>query len=250
MNPLAWIDDNTPFPHPSKALPEGLLAVGGDLSIERLSDAYSQGIFPWFNEGDPILWWSPDPRMVLACDDFRVSHSLDKKLRQIARGDHDAQASIQIRLNTAFVRVIRACAEPRGSLAGTWISPQIQAAYHAWHRAGHVHSIETWINGELAGGLYGVGLGRFFFGESMFARVSDASKLALAYLVRFLQRQGIRHIDCQQQTSHLASLGARPMDREDFLLLLAEARTHATPQWPKGRLMADGQLAPLPALTP
>lgn len=250
MTPLAWIDDHTPFPHPSKALPEGLLAVGGDLSIERLTEAYSQGIFPWFNEGDPILWWSPDPRMVLSCGDFRVSRSLGKRLRQAARGDDDPQARVQIRINTAFVRVIRACADPRGNLAGTWISPQIQAAYHAWHRAGRVHSIETWIDGELAGGLYGVCLGRFFFGESMFARASDASKLALAYLVRFLERQGIRHIDCQQQTPHLASLGARPIGRDDFLALLADALRHPAPQWPKGRLTADGRLAPLPAMTP
>jgi len=250
VNTLAWIDDQTPFPHPSTALPEGLLAVGGDLSIERLTEAYSHGIFPWFNEGDPILWWSPDPRMVLACSEFRTARSLDKKLRQIARRDHDAHARVQIRINTAFVRVIRACAEPRGSVAGTWISPQIQAAYHAWHKAGHVHSIETWMDGELTGGLYGVCLGRFFFGESMFARASDASKLALAYLVRFLQREGIHHIDCQQQTSHLASLGARPMKREDFLALLADALRHPAPRWSKGRLLSDGQLAPLPALTP
>lgn len=250
MNPLAWIDEHTPFPHPSKALPEGLLAVGGDLSVPRLTDAYSHGIFPWFNEGDPILWWSPDPRMVLACNAFRTSASLGKKLRQMRRTDNAPAAHLQIRLNTAFAEVIQACAEPRTTQAGTWISPQIQAAYQAWHKAGHVHSIETWQNGKLVGGLYGVSLGRFFFGESMFARASDASKLALAYLVRFLQRQGIEHIDCQQQTEHLASLGARPISREAFLVLLAAAQAHPTPHWPPGRLMADGQLAPLPTITP
>jgi len=250
VTPLTWIDENTPFPHPSKALPEGLLAVGGDLSIQRLTQAYSQGIFPWFNEGDPILWWSTAPRMVLACREFHVSHSLAKKLRQIERNDHDPLAPIQIRINTAFMRVIQACAEPRDLQGGTWISEQIQQAYYAWHKAGHVHSIETWINGELAGGLYGVSLGRFFFGESMFARASDASKLALAYLVRFLLRQGIEHIDCQQQTRHLARMGAQPMERDDFLTLLEHACKHPTPHWPRGRLMGDGQLATLPTLSP
>lgn len=244
MNLLAWIDEDTPLPHPSNALPEGLLAVGGGLSVRRLTEAYSHGIFPWFNEGDPILWWSPDPRMVLNCADFQPSHSLRKKLRQIARHEHQPDASVQIRINTAFLRVIQACSEPRNGLDGTWISPQILAAYHAWHQAGQVHSIETWIDGELAGGLYGVCLGRMFFGESMFARRSDASKLALAYLVRFLQGQGIEHIDCQQQTAHLASLGARPISRNDFLALLEKTCRLPTPSWPAGRLMADGGLQP------
>ena len=250
MTSLAWIDDLSPFPHPSKALAEGLLAVGGDLSIARLTLAYSQGIFPWFNEGDPILWWCPDPRMVLFCDELRVSRSLSKRLRQLARDDDNPRAPVQIRLNTAFTQVIRACAEPREPQAGTWISPQIRSAYHAWHKAGHVHSVETWINGELMGGLYGVSIGRFFFAESMFARSSDASKLALVYLVRFLKQQGICQIDCQQQTAHLASLGARPIARDDFLSLLAEARRHPTAQWPAGRLLSTGQLAPLPTMTP
>ena len=249
MTPLAWIDAHSPFPHPSKALPEGLLAVGGDLSIQRLTLAYSQGIFPWFNEGDPILWWSPNPRMVLPCNGLRISRSLGKKLRQAARGDGDPKAPIQIHLNTAFERVIQACAEPRSTQTGTWISPQIQAAYHAWHLAGRVHSVETWLNGELAGGLYGVSLGRFFFGESMFTRASDASKLALVYLVRFLQQQGVQHIDCQQQTAHLAGLGAQPMDRDDFLDLLAHAQRYPDLHWPSGRLSACGQLAPTRALT-
>lgn len=250
MNPLVWIDEHTPFPHPSEALPEGLLAVGGDLSVQRLTEAYTHGIFPWFNEGDPILWWSPDPRMVLSCSTFRTSRSLAKKLRQMQRTESDPTAPLQIRLDTAFAEVMRACAEPRTTQTGTWISPQIQAAYHAWHKAGHVHSIETWQNGKLVGGLYGVSLGRFFFGESMFARVNDASKLALAHLVRFLQRQGIEHIDCQQQTEHLASLGAQPISRESFLALLAAAQTYPTPHWPPGRLLADGRLAPLPSITP
>lgn len=250
MNPLAWIDEHTPFPHPSKALPEGLLAVGGGLSIDRLIEAYSQGIFPWFNEGDPILWWSPDPRMVLKCADFRASHSLRKKLRQLARSDHDPMAATQIRINTAFARVIQACAEPRGRFAGTWISPQIQAAYYAWHKAGQVHSVETWHEGQLVGGLYGVCLGGMFYGESMFARTSDASKLALAYLVAFLQHQGISHIDCQQQTAHLTRLGARPISRDKFLLMVADTRSRPTPQWRRGRLSSTGELAALPTMTP
>lgn len=250
MNALAWIDDHTPLPHPSRALPEGLLAVGADLSIGRLTEAYSMGIFPWFNEGDPILWWSPDPRMVLACEDFKVSRSLGKRLRQVDKGDTDPTAVTQVRINTAFLRVIQSCAQPRFDVAGTWISPHLQAAYHAWHHAGRVHSIETWIDGELAGGLYGVSLGKFFFGESMFARRSDASKIALAYLVRFLMAQGIRHIDCQQQTAHLASLGARPISRDDFLALLNAGLQSPSPVWPPGRLLSTGQLAPLALTTP
>jgi len=242
LNPLAWLDDDTPLPHPSQALPEGLLAVGGNLSIERLTEAYSKGIFPWFNEGDPILWWSPDPRMVLECADFQASHSLRKRLRQVARRELDEDAPVRIRVNTAFSQVMRACAEPRDGQAGTWISPHIRAAYYAWHRAGRVHSVETWINGKLAGGLYGVCLGRFFFGESMFSRASDASKLALAYLVGFLARNGIARIDCQQQTSHLASLGARPVSRARFLEMLQEALGHPSPAWCSGQLLADGQL--------
>lgn len=250
MTSLAWLDAHSPFPHPSKALPEGLLAVGGDLSIERLTQAYSQGIFPWFNDGDPILWWSPNPRMVLRCQDLHVSRSLSKKLRQVERDDHDPAAPIQLRINTAFARVILACAETREKQTGTWISTEIQNAYTAWHKAGYVHSVETWINGKLAGGLYGVSLGRFFFGESMFTTVSDASKLALAYLVPFLLQQGIQHIDCQQETAHLARMGARPMDRDDFLALLTDARQYPTLHWPSGRLLACGQLAPLPVITP
>lgn len=250
MNPLAWIDEHTPLPHPSRALPEGLLAVGGELTIPRLTEAYTHGIFPWFNEGDPVLWWSPDPRMVLTCADFHASNSLRKRLRQLARDDADPWAPWQIRINTAFADVIQACAEPRGGVAGTWISPQIRAAYQSWHQAGYVHSIETWKDGALVGGLYGVCLGRMFFGESMFSRIPDASKLALAYLVTMLQKHGISHIDCQQQTAHLARLGARPVARETFLEMVSVAQLHPTPHWPSGRLLSDGRLAALPPDTP
>lgn len=240
---LVWLDDTSPFPDPATALPDGLVAVGGDLSLARLRDAYTHGIFPWYNQGDPILWWSPDPRMVLACADFQASHSLRKLLRQIARTDADPRAAIQIKTDTAFELVLRACAQPRAAQTGTWISPDIQAAYLAWHEAGQAHSVETWIDGRLEGGLYGVALGHFFFGESMFHQARDASKLALAYLVAFLQRHGISYIDCQQQTRHLASLGARPMARPRFLALLEGAAHLPPPAWPAGRLTQSGLLA-------
>jgi len=241
---LVWLDDASPFPDPGSALPDGLVAAGGDLSVRRLRAAYAKGIFPWYNAGDPILWWSPDPRMVLKCDDFRVSHSLRKTLRQIARTEPDPDAPIQIKVDTAFDRVMQACAAPREAQAGTWISPAMRSAYLAWHRAGQAHSVETWMDGRLAGGLYGVNLGRFFFGESMFHDARDASKLALAYLVGFLRLHDIGHIDCQQQTGHLASLGARPMGRGEFLALVDAALAHPEPVWRPGRLLQSGRLAP------
>lgn len=245
MTGLTWLDDHTSFPDPGLAMPEGLLAAGASLSIPRLAEAYSKGIFPWYNEGDPILWWSPDPRMVLACERFKVSRSLSKKLKQIAHTECTPDAPIRITTDVAFPAVMAACAGPRGTQRATWISLDVQDAYYAWHQAGAVHSVETWIDGKLAGGLYGVCLGRFFFGESMFSHVSDASKLALAYLTRFLLAQGIRHIDCQQQTRHLASLGAAPMPRRQFLVLLADALSQPSPIWRPGQLLQSGQLAPL-----
>jgi leucyl/phenylalanyl-tRNA--protein transferase len=247
---LTWLDDTTPFPHPCNAMPEGLLAAGATLSVERLIQAYRQGIFPWFNPGDPVLWWSPDPRMVLKCDDFKVSRSLAKKLRQLERLERSEHERVRIMTDTAFASVIQACAEPRSSQHGTWISPTIQSAYKAWHESGMAHSIETWIDGRLVGGLYGVCMGRFFFGESMFSRVPDASKMALAYLVRFLHAQGISHIDCQQQTSHLASLGANPVRRSAFLELLEERLDLPAPNWRPGQLLADGMLAPITECAP
>ncbi|NYT63578.1 leucyl/phenylalanyl-tRNA--protein transferase [Alcaligenaceae bacterium] len=243
MTHLTWLDDFTPLPHPSAAQPEGLLAAGGKLSINRLTEAYSKGIFPWFNEGEPVLWWSPDPRMVLDCAKLKVSQSLGKKLRQIGRSELTPAARIRITTNTAFARVIASCAATRASQPGTWISPAIQAAYLAWHEAGSVHSIETWIDGQLVGGLYGVNLGSMFFGESMFSLASDASKLALAYLVGFLQARGIHHIDCQQQTGHLASLGARPINRVCFLAMLEQALQDTPPSWGAGQILQSGQLA-------
>ncbi|NYT85366.1 leucyl/phenylalanyl-tRNA--protein transferase [Pollutimonas harenae] len=249
MASLIWLDDCAPFPDPDAALPEGLLAVGASLTVERLTQAYRRGIFPWFNDGDPILWWSPNPRMVLACNEFRASHSLSKKLRQIARSEGTPSARIRITTNLNFAAVIHGCAEPRGTQHATWISPAIQAAYTAWHHAGAAHSIETWIDGELAGGLYGVCLGRFFFGESMFSRANDASKIAVAYLIRFLSTRGISHIDCQQQTGHLASLGAHPVDRKQFLDLLNQALQYPAPEWGQGEIWQSGQLARYQGIT-
>jgi len=244
---LIWLEPDTPLPEPGLALPEGLLAAGNDLSIARLQEAYSKGIFPWFNEGDPVLWWSPDPRMVLACADFKVSRSLAKKLRQMARMETSANPGVVVTTDLAFEHVIRACAAPRAHQAGTWISERIIQAYSQWHRLGQVHSVETWVDGRLAGGLYGVCQGSFFFGESMFAWETDSSKIALAYLVAFLSRNGITHVDCQQDTAHLDSLGAATMSRAGFLSLLRTAGQHAAPAWQAGRLLNDGRLLPLAA---
>lgn len=189
---LPWLAADTPFPPAEFALtdPDGLLAAGADLSIDRLVQAYSNGIFPWYSEGEPILWWSPDPRMVLACQDFAPSHSLRKLLRQIASHEHEATPRIEIRVDTAFATVMAECAAPREGQPGTWITAAMRQAYRVWHEAGYVHSVETWIDGELAGGLYGISLGRMFFGESMFTRAPNASKIALAYLVRYVSAQG------------------------------------------------------------
>ena len=232
------------------ALPEGLLAAGSDLSVPRLAEAYSKGIFPWFNEGDPVLWWSPDPRMVLACRHFRISRSLAKKLRQIERHQNTSQERIVIKVNTAFDEVIEACAGPRTTQSGTWISQRIMNAYREWHEQGRVHSVETWVEGRLVGGLYGVCLGGFFFGESMFAYTPDSSKIALAYLVRFLERHGVTHIDCQQDTRHLARLGAQAVPRAAVMTLLRPARRQPTPPWQVGRLLHDGRLCALTEIAP
>jgi len=245
-----WIDPDEPLPDPRQADAQGLVAVGRDLSVARLREAYGRGMFPWFNAGDPVLWWCPDPRLVLACADFKVSHSLGKKLRQMARMEsrehQENPAWSVITTNLAFAQVIKACAAPRGGRQdreqGTWIGASIQRVYTAWHQVGGVHSVEVWQEGELTGGLYGVCLGRMFFGESMFSRASDASKLALAYLVARLRRLGITHIDCQQQTAHLCSLGARVLSRTAFLEMLAQTTPQPAPLWGRGRLLADGQL--------
>ncbi|MCK9511664.1 MAG: leucyl/phenylalanyl-tRNA--protein transferase [Pigmentiphaga sp.] len=235
------------FPPAEQALddPNGLLAVGGDLSLERLRAAYRHGIFPWYSPGQPLLWWSPDPRMVLVPDSFHASANLRKRLRRLQTG----RDSFEVRVDTACADVMAACATPRAGQPGTWITPDMQAAYLAWHRSGEVHSIETWQDGHLVGGLYGVSQGGAFFGESMFSRIPDASKVALACLVAFLDRHGVELIDCQQETSHLASLGARPMTRAVFLDRLARALELPTPPWRPGRLLPSGELLPAAMMT-
>jgi leucyl/phenylalanyl-tRNA--protein transferase len=212
---IPWLHPGEPFPPVTAALaePNGLLAAGGDLSAERLVDAYRGGIFPWFNPEQPTLWWSPDPRMVLFPHELKVTRSLVKVLRNRA---------YDVRADTSFRAVMQACAEPRPHQAGTWISDRMIAAYGALHARGIAHSIETWIDGELAGGLYGVALGRMFYGESMFTRVKDASKIALVHLVRQLERWQFGMIDCQMHTAHLAALGAREIPRADFMRKLGE----------------------------
>lgn len=212
---IPWLESSDPFPPLERALtePDGLLAAGADLSPARLLTAYRSGIFPWYNAGQPVLWWSPDPRMVLFPAEFRMPRSLTKRLRR-----HD----YEIRVDTVFETVMRACAAPRSDAAGTWITPDMIAAYCELHRLGHAHSVETWINGELAGGLYGIALGRAFYGESMFARAADASKIAFAHLVHQLQRRQFGIIDCQMNTAHLARFGAREIPRREFSQHLAE----------------------------
>ncbi len=230
--PIPWLEPDAPFPDPALALTErdgapGLLAAGADLSPERLLMAYRNGIFPWFSEHQPILWWSTDPRMVLMTADFRISHSLKKRLKQVDRS-MAAGGPWQVRFDSAFRQVIEACADWRPGSGGTWISPQIIDGYCALHAMGHAHSAELWLDDELVGGAYGVAIGRMFFGESMFARRTDASKVALAYLVHFLREHGVAMIDCQQETPHLASLGAAPIRRERFLALMKPALAQPT----------------------
>ena len=231
---IPWLDPHDDFPPVEQALrdPNGLLCAGADLSAPRILAAYRSGIFPWYSPGEPILWWSPDPRMVLVPDEFKISRSLRRRLQQ---GDYE------VRLDSAFAAVIRACAHaPRPGQSGTWITREMRTAYLALHELGYAHSVETWIDDELVGGLYGLAIGRMFYGESMFARRNDASKIALVHLVRFLRAHGYGLIDCQMNTAHLASLGAREIPRSEFL-----ARLHglcATPGlpglWPQGAAQA------------
>jgi leucyl/phenylalanyl-tRNA--protein transferase len=228
---IRWLGPSDPFPPVDAALtnPNGLLAAGGDLGPSRLLDAYGRGIFPWSADDEPILWWCPDPRMVLFVDEFYVSRSLRKRLRS---------GVFTVTADRAFEQVMRGCAEPRADGDGTWITPAITSAYADLHRMGHAHSIETWRGDTLVGGLYGVSIGRMFFGESMFARESDASKVALAFLAHQLERWEFRLIDCQMSTAHLATLGAREIPRREFVRevqLLAGKRPIKAP-W---RLDAD-----------
>jgi leucyl/phenylalanyl-tRNA--protein transferase len=228
---IAWLGPDDSFPPVERAAtePNGLLAAGADLSVGRLVDAYGSGIFPWFNEGQPILWWSPDPRMVLFPAELKVSRSLTRTLRN---------ARFEVRADTAFRDVIHRCRMPRANQRGTWINDRMVGAYCEMHAAGIAHSVETWLDGDLVGGLYGVSLGRAFFGESMFTRVTDASKVALVALVRQLERWDFGMVDCQMNTPHLASFGAREIPRADFTRRLREL-IHYPP------VPAPWQLAPL-----
>lgn len=230
--PLPWLAADEPFPPVETAWAEndpapGLLAAGRVLDVPTLLQAYALGIFPWFGVGQPILWWSPDPRMALRTRDFKLHRSLRKSLlRFMETPRHD------IRFDTAFTEVIHACATtPRAGQPGTWIVPDMVRAYTALHQAGHAHSVETWVDEELVGGLYCVNLGGMVFGESMFARQTDASKLALAALVAFCRAKGIPLIDCQQNTRHLASLGAAEMPRAIFVAHVAKTAGETPPQW-------------------
>ena len=206
---------DTPFPPVVQALkiPNGLLAIGGSLTSERLLEAYRHGIFPWFNDGEPIMWWSPDPRMVLMPQELKISHSLRKTLRK---------RRYEIRTDSAFEQVMRACAAPRPCQSGTWIHQDMITAYTELHRIGVAHSVEIWMDNELAGGLYGISIGRMFYGESMFSRRPNASKIALAHLCAQLQHWKYGLIDCQMNTPHLASLGAREIPRTEFIHRLQE----------------------------
>ena len=229
---IPWLEEHTPFPPVDTALTKqdgaaGLLAAGGDLSPQRLLDAYRQGIFPWFSDGQPILWWSTNPRMVLMTDNFRISKSLKKTIRKLQN-----DPLVEFKFDSAFEMVMRSCAVPRiddeGNVSGTWITEAMIEAYTELHRLGYAHSTEMWMNNELVGGAYGVCIGRMFYGESMFARVTDASKVAFAHLVHFLKSQQVQMIDCQQQTRHLSSLGASPVSRKEFISRISVA-VHQAP---------------------
>lgn len=226
---LAWVGPDDPLPPPGHALrePNGLLAAGRDLGPERLLEAYRHGIFPWYSRGQPVLWWSPDPRMVLELSRFKVSRSLRRTIRQRAE-----DPAWRITTDADFAAVMRACAAPRPGQDDTWITPQIVEAYTALHRQGCAHSVEVWHAGQLCGGLYGVAIGRMFYGESMFARLPDASKMALAALVCGLRNAGFSVIDCQQNTRHLASLGAAEIPRERFLAMVEHLTAQPAPRWP------------------
>jgi leucyl/phenylalanyl-tRNA--protein transferase len=229
---LPWLQPGDPFPDPALAWDDrqpapGLLAAGGALDVATLERAYAGGIFPWFSDGQPILWWSTDPRMVLFPDEFRLHRSLRKTLTRFA-GD----ARCEVRFDTSFDAVIAACAtSDRPGQSGTWIVPPMVQAYRAFHRAGFAHSVETWIAGELVGGLYCVNIGHAVFGESMFTRVPDASKIALAALVAWCRHEGVPMVDCQQNTRHLASLGAREIARQQFVEQVARQAARPPVRW-------------------
>ena len=247
---IPWLEAGDPFPDPERSLdhPNGLLCAGGGLSVDRLLAGYRHGIFPWFSGAEPILWWSPDPRMVLFCAELRVSRSLAKSVRN---------KGYKVRIDTAFGRVLQGCAGPRrpargpageagtvpppAAEGGTWLGDAMRKAYSALHRLGYAHSFETWQDGALVGGLYGVALGRMFYGESMFSRTTDASKVALVALVDELRARGFPLIDCQVHTELLASLGAREMPRSEFLREVSALVNYAQPpaSWRRSEAQSD-----------
>ena len=223
---LHWLDDSFEFPDPATALktPNGLLAVGGDLQPLRLLQAYQRGIFPWFDEDQPPLWWTPDPRMVLFPQELHISHSLRKAIRS---------CPFELTSDQAFAQVVAACAAPRKGANGTWITEEMESAYLRLHELGFAHSIEVWDNESLVGGLYGLALGKVFFGESMFSRKSNASKIAFVHVVRTLATAGVQLIDCQVANPHLESLGARTIARDEFMRFLpACAKVPKPAYWP------------------
>lgn len=240
-NRVSWLSPDDPkgmFPPVSTALrePNGLLAAGGDLSPERLLSAYRQGIFPWYDEGQPLLWWSPDPRCVLQSGDYHVSRRLRRELRK---------SPAEVRINSAFRDVISACAAPRRSQQGTWITADMMSAYEHLHALGWAHSIEIWQDGQLSGGLYGLGIGRVFFGESMFSLTPNASKTALLVLSQMLETGRLELLDCQMVSQHLLSLGASEIPRADFVTRVKSAcgRCEKLTDWPDTPIICAGLLS-------
>jgi leucyl/phenylalanyl-tRNA--protein transferase len=229
---LPWLEPGDPFPDAAQAWDAtqpapGLLAAGGALDVDSLHRAYSAGIFPWFSQGQPILWWSTDPRMVLFTREFKLHRSLRRTVTRFI-----TEPRCEVRIDSAFPDVIRACAgSDRPGQSGTWILPRMVKAYETFQRAGYAHSVETWIDGRLVAGLYCVAIGRAVFGESMFTRVPDGSKIALAALVAFCRHHAIEMIDCQQNTQHLASLGAREIPRDDFVAHVAQNTAKPPAPW-------------------
>lgn len=227
--PVFRLNRDLAFPPPELAEDNGLLAMGGDLSSERLLLAYSMGIFPWYSEGDPLLWWSPSPRLVLFPDEFHCSRRLARTLRN---------GRFTVTADSAFPEVIAACASTRRAReSGTWITPEMRSAYVRLHRQGFAHSVEAWRDGELAGGLYGIRLGRVFFGESMFTRITDGSKVAFASLIELCRRFGVGLIDCQMTTSHLLRFGAREIEGAEFQELLRDLADSREPDGPWRNLL-------------
>ena len=233
MTAIPWIDEDRSFPSPRQftqtnpELPKDLIALSESMDEELLLKAYRQGIFPWYSEGQPVMWWCTSPRMVLECSAIKISHSLHKKIKQVLKNPR-----WEIRVDTAFTQVIQACSNAqRKDQDGTWITPEIIAYYSNLNQQGTAHSVETWLDGNLVGGLYGINLGKMVFGESMFTHVTDASKLALAALCAWCNQVGIKLIDCQQQTHHLSSLGAKPISKIAFLDWIDSQVDLPPPSW-------------------